>query len=80
MQSLWQRLRNFLYNEDRAVASLGGAPRQETISSEIGRGAANNQPLAEAAEQILDAIQPGHCENAMKNADRLNSVDDAKQG
>jgi hypothetical protein len=28
---------NFLYNLDRATASLAGAPPQETISSEVGR-------------------------------------------
>ena len=27
-----KRLTNFLYNADRAIASLFGAPRQETIS------------------------------------------------
>ena len=32
------RIGNFLYNADRAIASLVmGAPAQETISSEVGR-------------------------------------------
>lgn len=31
------RIVNFLYNVDRAIASLCGAPPQETISSEVGR-------------------------------------------
>src|SRR5712691_6465856 len=37
-----RRVLNFLYNLDRAFASLGGAPPQETISSEVGLNANSN--------------------------------------
>ncbi len=63
---------NFLYNLDRAIASLFGAPAQETISSEIGRHESN--PIVEEAADVLDAIQPNHVENAVKSADKLESV------
>ena len=64
---------NFLYNVDRALASLFGAPRQETISSEIGRH--QDQPIVEEASDVLDAIQPGHVEAAVKKADALDKAD-----
>jgi hypothetical protein len=64
---------NFSYNIDRAVASLFGAPRQETISSEIGRHHTN--PVAEAAEDVLDFIQHDHVKDAITSADRLDAVD-----
>lgn len=64
---------DFLYNLDRAVASLFGAPPQETISSEIGRHKDN--PIVEEAADILDAIQPNHVENAVKHADKLDKAD-----
>lgn len=66
-------LENTLYNLDRTVASAFGAPAQETISSEIGRHESN--PLDKVAAEILDAIQPEHCENAVKHADALEKVD-----
>lgn len=69
-----KRILNFFYNEDRAVASLDGAPPQETISSEIGRHRFNN-PIANLAYKILDKIQPGHCEIAVKHADALDAAD-----
>jgi hypothetical protein len=68
-----QALLNFLYNVDRALASLFGAPRQETISSEIGRH--DQQPVVEEAADVLDAIEPGHVEAAVKKADALNKAD-----
>jgi hypothetical protein len=46
-------LLNFLYNVDRAIASLYGAPPQETISSEVGRHAQDNA-LAVEAFDVLD--------------------------
>lgn len=52
---------NFLYNLDRAVASLGGAPPQETLSSEIGRHANSNR-LARILRKALDSIDPKHTE------------------
>ena len=42
----------FLYNEDRSVASLAGAPPQETISSEIGRHESN--PVDKVAADVLE--------------------------
>lgn len=74
-----QRLINFLYNLDRAIASLFGAPPQETISSEIGRHRDKNK-LAKEADKTLDAIQKNHCENAVKHADSLDKVDDGFEG
>lgn len=70
-------LRNFLYNLDRAVASLFGAPPQETISSEIGRHQSN--PLVDLAADALDGIQKDHVEKAVKHADRLAKADDGKE-
>ena len=69
-----QAVLNFLYNVDRAVASLFGAPRQETISSEVGRHQDN--PAVEEAADVLDAIQPGHVEAAVKKADALDKADE----
>jgi len=68
-----RRLFNFLYNIDRAVASLFGAPPQETISSELGRHDAN--PVVDLAADGLDLIQKGHVEKAMEHAARLDGAD-----
>ena len=57
-----KRLIKSLYNADRAVASLFGAPCQEIISSEIGRRESN--PIDEEAADILDATQKNHVEKA----------------
>ena len=72
-----KRLTDFLYNVDRAVASLFGAPPQETISSEIGRH--KNNPAAEEAADVLDAIQKNHVENAVIHADRLDAADNGME-
>jgi hypothetical protein len=72
--SVEQRLLDFLYNEDRAVASLGGAPAQETISSEAGR-LMHKELWASLLARMLDAIQPDHVENAIIHADSLEKVD-----
>lgn len=77
--SLRTRFVNFLYNLDRAVASLFGAPAQETISSEIGRHASTD-PVAKIADKVLDDIQANHSENAVKHADALEKVDDGFVG
>ena len=71
------RLFNFLYNEDRSIASLGGAPPQETISSEIGRHESN--PIDEEAADVLDAIQNDHVENAVLHADKLDAADNSQE-
>ena len=72
-----KRLINFLYNIDRSVASLFGAPPQETISSEIGRHESN--PVDEEAADVLDAIQKNHVENAVLHADKLDAADNAQE-
>lgn len=71
------RLLNFLYNEDRSIASLGGAPPQETISSEIGRHESN--PVDEEAADVLDDIQKDHVENAVVHADKLDAADNGQE-
>jgi hypothetical protein len=72
-----KRLTDFLYNVDRAIASLFGAPRQETISSEIGRHESN--PIDEAAADVLDAIQKDHVEKAVIHADKLDAADNGQE-
>jgi hypothetical protein len=72
-----KRLTDFLYNVDRAIASLFGAPPQETISSEIGRHESN--PIDEAAADVLDGIQKDHVENAVIHADKLDAADNGKE-
>ncbi len=78
------RLRNTLYNLDRAIASMGGAPPQETISSIVGRiDAGELIPDDEAQTFVakrlaifLNLIDPGHTIRAMAHADALDCVDD----
>ena len=72
--SVESRLMDFLYNEDRAIASLAGAPAQETISSEAGR-LAHKELWASLLCRMLNAIQPGHCAHAIEHANSLESVD-----
>ena len=72
-----KRLTDFLYNVDRAIASLFGAPPQETISSEIGRHESN--PIDEAAADVLDAIQKDHVEKAVIHADKLDAADNGQE-
>ncbi len=74
-----QNVLDALYNLDRAVASLAGAPPQETISSEAGR----HQDDSEAAAvlcRLLNWIDPGHCDHALKHADALDQADDGFRG
>lgn len=70
---------HFLYNLDRAIASLFGAPPQETISSETGRAAKRGDKIAEVGKDILDTIQKDHCENAIVHATKLDKVDDGQE-
>ena len=77
--SVKRNLLNFLYNTDRAIASLFGAPPQETISSESGRFAQRHVFWARKMAWVLDKIQPNHVENAISHADRLDAVDDGKE-
>jgi len=76
---LKNRILNFLYNLDRALASLLGAPAQETLSSEIGRHRTAG-PIERAACSFLDHIQAQHCELAVKHAEALDKVDDGFVG
>lgn len=85
------RVINVLYNIDRAFASAGGAPPQETISSEVGRvarGEAHGHNRFEqwAAIRIarwLDTDKwlwgPEHTEKAIEHANKLNAVDDGAE-
>ena len=72
-----KRLLNFVYNVDRAIALLCGAPSQETISSEIGRQESN--PIDEEAADLLDDIQKNHVENAVLHADTLDAADNGQE-
>jgi hypothetical protein len=83
------RVLNSLYNLDRAAASLCGAPRQETISSEVGRvarGTAQGHWWFEtwAAKRLARWLDtdtrlwgPDHTGLAIKHADALDAVDKA---
>lgn len=73
--SLVSRLRNFVYNLDRAVASLFGASPQETISSQAGRIAGRNE-IAKILCDALNKVDPGHCEHAVRHANALDAADD----
>ena len=75
--SVKSRLINFLYNSDRAIASIFGASPQETISSEIGRHESN--PVDEEAADALDAIQKDHVENAVIHANTLDAADNGME-
>ena len=77
-KAIGSRLVDFVYNIDRAVASLLGAPPQDTISSEIGKHDSN--PVAEAAEDALDKVQRNHVENAVKHASILDAADNGFEG
>jgi hypothetical protein len=81
------RVLNWAYNIDRSVASLFGAPRQETISSEVGRvarGTAQGHWWFEtwAAKRLARWLDtdtrlwgPDHTALAIKHADALDAVD-----
>lgn len=79
LRAIGRRLKNFLYNEDRSAASLGGAQPEETISSEAARHRSSN-PVAGAACDVLDAIQSGHCQAALDHAEILDQADSKYQG
>jgi hypothetical protein len=87
--SKMSRVLNSLYNLDRALASAFGAPRQETISSEVGRverGTAQGHNRFEtwAAKRLARWLDtdtqlwgPDHTALAIKHADALDAVDKA---
>lgn len=69
----------FWYNIDRALASLMGAPWQETMSSQIGRRA--NGSLGHHGRWFfklcsagLSLIQKDHCQLAIIHADKLKEI------
>ena len=68
---------NFLYNEDRAIASLGGAPPQETLSSEIGRHQEN--PIVNVVQDVLDKVSKEHTQKAITHANALDKADDGME-
>lgn len=70
-----QEIIDFLYNLDRAGASLCGAPPQETISSQIGRAALRGKRWGRWGAAVLNKIDFGHCTNAIAHADLLDAVD-----
>ena len=73
-------IKNFLYNLDRAVASVFGAPPQETISSEIGRhDDHDNDSIPDVVGTILDKIQKDHVESAVTHADQLDAADNGQE-
>lgn len=66
----------FLYNLDRAGASLLNAPPQETISSQVGRALnANKGGIKPILAKLLNWIDPGHTDRAIAHADALNHAD-----
>lgn len=74
----------FWYNQDRAfqVLIFDGGP-QETISSQIGRAAADGKRWGLIVRAILDSrfvLGKNHCENAVRRAnalDKTSETDDA---
>jgi hypothetical protein len=70
------RLKRFLYNIDRAGASLFGAAPQETISSQAGRAEGRGRLWGRYMCVALNWLNPGHCAHAVAHADRLGRADD----
>jgi len=69
-----------LYNLDRALASLFGAPPQETISSEAARAQQHGTWWGRWLCWGFNRLDPGHCTHARTHADQLNRVDDGREG
>jgi SpoU rRNA methylase family enzyme len=67
-------LLHFAVNEDRAVASLAGAPEDWTISGETGKH--DNVPVLHQLGDVLDAIQPGHIQGAEAHDAAVQAADD----
>ena len=65
---------NFAYNEDRSIASLGGAPKDWTISGESGK-----QPILKPLGEALDAVHwagdPQHAQDAAIHDTALQTAD-----
>ena len=85
------RWMNAAYNFDRMIASLGGAPPQETISSEVGRVARGEAAGHFALETVaakwlarrLDTDRwlwgQDHTRHAIEHANRLDAADDGRE-
>lgn len=69
------RLLHFAYNEDRAVASLAGAPPDWTISGETGKH--DSVPVLHQLGDVLDTIQPGHIQGAEVHDQQVQTFDTA---
>ena len=65
---------NFAYNEDRSIASLGGAPKDWTISGESAK-----QPVLKPLGKVLDAVHfagdPNHAQDAEVHDAALQAAD-----
>jgi hypothetical protein len=70
-------LTDILYNLDRTIASMMGAPPQETISSELARHDSN--PVDDILADSLDKVDPNHVEAALAHATLLDSVDNGQE-
>ncbi len=69
-------LLNVLYNLDRLVATILGAPVQETLSSFYFGRRNIPGPLDDVGCKVLDALDKNHCADAIKHADKLDAADD----
>lgn len=68
--------KNFVYNIDRAAASILNAPPQETISSQVGRALnAKKGGIKPVVARVLNFFFPGHTDAAIAHADALNHAD-----
>jgi hypothetical protein len=95
MAVVYNRVGNFLYNCDRAIASLIWGVSQETISSEVGRIARGEKQVGEPLRwgtgtklaiklsHWLDRTPSiwgvDHTAKAIQHADKLDAVDDGEE-
>jgi hypothetical protein len=66
---------NFLYNLDRAIASLIWGTSQETISSEVGRIARGETQVGEPLRWVAEAWMAKHLAGWLDSAPRIWGVD-----
>ncbi|HXC62003.1 MAG TPA: hypothetical protein VNV63_04965 [Nitrospiria bacterium] len=67
-------LLNFAYNEDRSIASLGGAPKDFTISAESAKQPFL-KPLGAALDDVHFAGDPNHAQDALIHDTALQAAD-----
>ena len=65
---------NFAYNEDRSVASLGGAPKDWTISGESAKQSILH-PLADTLDAVHFGGDPHHAQDAEIHDTALQAAD-----